>query len=160
MVHGILIATMLTLIGDNGSGGQVPAPPQAPSHPAQVSMKADDWTLEHSSSPSQITTDWLLRHTRPSLDTRLSHPSPDPQGGWSLSLDSLLEVEPSIPVIKLPHLGEVRTLPGLKFFSYLVTTASPILTQGHYVKMVGGISARGDIPSNVTRRDHLLGGAV
>jgi hypothetical protein len=59
-------------------------------------------------------------------------------------LDSFLEVEPSIPVIKLPHL-EVSTIPGLKFFSYLVTTASPGLTQGHYVKMVGGISARGDV---------------
>ena len=42
MVHGIIIATMLMLIGDNGSGDQVPAPPQPPSHPAQVSMKRDD----------------------------------------------------------------------------------------------------------------------
>jgi hypothetical protein len=38
MVHGIIIATMLTLVGDNGSGDQVAAPPQPPSHPAQVSM--------------------------------------------------------------------------------------------------------------------------
>jgi hypothetical protein len=42
MVHGIIIAAMLTLIGDNGSGDQVPAPPPPPSHPAQVSMKAAD----------------------------------------------------------------------------------------------------------------------
>lgn len=126
------------------SDDQVPAPAQPPSHPAQISMKATDWTLEHSPSPSQITTDWLLRHTRPSPDTRLSHPSPDPQRGWSLSLDSLLEAEPSRPVIRLPNL-EVNTIAGLKFFSYLVTTASPLLTQGHYVKLVGGISARGDV---------------
>jgi hypothetical protein len=144
MVHGIIIATMLTLIGDNGSGDQVPPPLQPPSHPAQVSMKAADWTLEHSSGVPQMMTDWIFRHTRPSLDTRLSHPSPAPQGGWSLSLDSLLEVEPSRPVIKLPNL-EVNTIAGLKFFSYLVTTASPILTQGHYVKLVGNISARGDV---------------
>jgi hypothetical protein len=37
---GIIIATTLTLIGDHGSGDQAPAPPQPPSHPAQVSMKA------------------------------------------------------------------------------------------------------------------------
>jgi hypothetical protein len=42
MVHGIIIAAMLTLIGDNGSGDQIPAPFQQPSHPAQVSMKAAD----------------------------------------------------------------------------------------------------------------------
>jgi hypothetical protein len=144
MVHGIIIATTLTLIGDNGSANQVPAPPESPSRPAQVSMEAADWTLEHSPSPSHMTVDWLLRHTRPSPETRLSHPSPDPQGGWSLSLDSLLEVEPSF-VIKLPNNLEVSTIPGLKFFSYLVTTASPILTQGHYVELVGGISARGDV---------------
>jgi hypothetical protein len=67
-----------------------------------------------------------------------------------LSLDSLLEVEPNIPLIKLPNL-EVRPFPGIKFFSYLVTTASPILTQGHYVKMVGGISARGDVEVDLSR---------
>jgi hypothetical protein len=85
----VLLHIPFGAFGDNGSGDQVPAPPQPPSHPAQVSMKAADWTLEHSPSPSQITTDWLLRHTRPSPDTRLSHPSPDPQGAgrcrWILS---------------------------------------------------------------------------
>jgi hypothetical protein len=34
MVHGIIIAAMLTLVGDNGSGGQVPVP--AP--PAQATV--------------------------------------------------------------------------------------------------------------------------
>ena len=48
MVHGIIIAAMLTLVGDNGSGDQVPASPQPPSHPAQVTMKAADWTLKQS----------------------------------------------------------------------------------------------------------------
>jgi hypothetical protein len=141
MVHGIIIATMLTLVGDNGSGDQVPAPPQPPSYPAQVSMKAADWTLKNSHSLAEIADDWDLKHGgettvpmdrwninhRPtSVGTRLSHPSPDPQGGWSLSLDSLF--------------------PRSKFsLSYLVTTASPILTQGQYVKMVGEISARGEV---------------
>jgi hypothetical protein len=157
MVHGIIIATMLTLIGDNGSGDQVPAPPQPPSHPAQASMKAADWTLEHSPSVGQMLADWFQRHTRPRLDTRLSHPSPDPQGGWSLSLDSLLEVEPSVPLIKLPNL-EVNTIPGLKFFSYLATTASSILTQGHYVKLVGNISAPGDVVVDLSHpRGHPAG---
>jgi hypothetical protein len=62
-----------------------------------------------------------------------------------LALDSLLEAEPG-RVTKLPNTNlEVSTIPGLKFFSYLATTASPILTQGHYVELAGGISARGDI---------------
>ena len=46
--YGIIIAAMLTLVGDNGGGDQVAAPPQPPSRPAQVSMKAADWTLKHS----------------------------------------------------------------------------------------------------------------
>jgi len=62
MVHGIIIATMLTLIGDNGGGNQVPAPPQPSSHPAQVSMKAADWTLKNSPSRQDIADDWDLRH--------------------------------------------------------------------------------------------------
>jgi hypothetical protein len=32
--------------------------------------------------------EWFLNQRPTSLGTRLSHPSPDPQGGWSLSLDS------------------------------------------------------------------------
>jgi hypothetical protein len=40
---GIIIAAMLTLVGDNGGGDQVPAPPQPPSRPAQISMNAADW---------------------------------------------------------------------------------------------------------------------
>jgi hypothetical protein len=141
MVHGIIIAAMLTLVGDNGSGDQVPAPPPPPSHPAQVSMKAADWTLKNSPAPAKIADDWDLKHggeaavpkdkwflnQRPtSAGTRLTHPSPDPQGGWSLSLDSLF--------------------PRNDFtFFYLITTASPVLTQGQYVKMVGEISARGEV---------------
>jgi hypothetical protein len=122
MVHGIIIATMLTLIGDNGSGDQVPAPPQPPSHPAQVSMNAADWAREDSRSLGGMMSEWLY-HKRYSLDPHLSHPSPDPQGGWSLSLDFL----------------------GQRAGAFLVTTASPILTQGQYVKVVGGISVRGDV---------------
>jgi len=120
MVHGIIIATMLTLIGDNGSGDQVPAP-SLPSHPAQISMRAADWAREDSHVMAVMISQWLLYHKRLSLDTHLSHPSPDPQGGWSLSLDFL----------------------GQRAGAFLVTTASPILSQ--YVKVVGGISVRGDV---------------
>lgn len=62
MVHGIIIATMLTLTGDNGSGDQAPAPPQPPSHPAQVSMKAADWTLKQSPTVERIWGDWNFKH--------------------------------------------------------------------------------------------------
>jgi hypothetical protein len=41
-----------------------------------------------------------------------------------------------------------------KSFSYLITTASPILSQGQYVKMVGEISAPGAIP--VEKPAHAL----
>jgi hypothetical protein len=172
MVLGLIIATMLTLVGDNGGADQVAAPPQPPSRPAQVSMQAADWTLKQSPPLVRIWSDWklehggevyqtvpwdrskpgasyrlinhlwtfvlldrwkvgdaswLLSHRPTSQGTHLSHPSPDPQGGWSLSLGSFF--------------------PGpSKSFSYLVTTASPILTQGQYVKMVGEISAPGAIP--------------
>jgi hypothetical protein len=148
MVHGIIIATMLTLVGDNGSGDEVSAPPQPPSRPAQISMKAADWTLKHSPPLYRVESDWdlkhggevyqavpmdrgkaraewLLNHRPTSLGTRLSHPSPDPQGGWSLSLDSLF--------------------PRSKVSAFIVTTASPILIQGQYVKMVGAISGGGDV---------------
>jgi hypothetical protein len=46
MVHGIIIATMLTLVGDSGSGDQVPPSPQPSSHPAQISMNAADWNFK------------------------------------------------------------------------------------------------------------------
>jgi hypothetical protein len=174
MVHGIILAAMLSLIADNGSADQIPPPPQPPSRPAQVSMDAADWTLKQSPDLARIWGDWglkhggevyqavpwdrskpglsywlinhawtyvlldgrkadahwLLNHRPTSLGTHLSHPSPDPQEGWSLSLGSLF--------------------PGpSKSFSYLVTTASPILTQGQYVKMVGVISASGAIPNKL-----------
>jgi hypothetical protein len=125
MVHGIIIATMLTLIGDNGSADHALAPPEPPSHPAQVSMQAADWAREDSHTPwvEATLSNWLYYHKHYSLDPHLSHPSPDPQGGWSLSLDFL----------------------GQRASAFLVTTASPVLTQGQYVKVVGGISVRGDV---------------
>ena len=52
--YGLIIAAILTLAGDNGSADQVPPPPQPPSHPAQVSMKADDWTLKQSPTCSGL----------------------------------------------------------------------------------------------------------
>jgi hypothetical protein len=102
-VHGILIAAMLTLVGDNGSGNQVPAPTQPPSNPAQISIKAADWDLRRDANGH----------------TLLSHPSPDRRGGWLFDF-----------FLKLPRLPRQSVY-------YLVTTASPVLTQGQYVRMVG-----------------------
>ena len=61
-IRGIIIAAMLTLVGDNGSGDEVSPPPQPPSHPAQVSMKADDWNLKQSPDLVRIWGDWKLKH--------------------------------------------------------------------------------------------------
>jgi hypothetical protein len=80
--------------GNQVGSNQVPSPTQPPpSHPAQVSMKAADWSFQDST------------------EHRLQHP--------------------------LQHSFGWRQFVRRGSRDFLITTASPVLIQGRYVKMIG-----------------------
>jgi hypothetical protein len=90
---------------------QVPSATQPPpSHPAQVSMKWNDWKFKFSANVD------------PSLPSRASPVIAPARHGWSFYF----------------HLPETTRRPQFVYFE--ITTASPILTQGWYVKMGGRVS--------------------
>jgi hypothetical protein len=119
---------------NQASGNQVPVPTQPlPSHPAQVSMNAIAWNLQISEVarlPAPIPAQRvgepppsvLPPRPAPAWQTTRWLLFPTPQGGWSFDY-------PSPTSTHRPQ------------FSYFEsTTASPLLSQGWYVKMSGRAS--------------------
>jgi hypothetical protein len=93
-------------------------PSQPPSHPAQVSMNPDDWTFKVSDNAYLALPahgGWSFAFP-PDFNAHLSPPA---HGGWSVNFPS-----------ESTHCAQ-----ELVYFES--TTASPILTQGQYVKMTG-----------------------
>jgi hypothetical protein len=125
MVQEILIAAMFTLAFDGTTSPsppgpaphmppteQVPAPTQSPSRPAQISMKAADWNLQHSSNVVAFPSPHFSRPPP-------GYPSQLPKApGWQFNLPTSKELS----------------------FRFLATTASPPLIQGWYLKMAGSFS--------------------
>jgi hypothetical protein len=89
--------------------------------PAQVSMNAADWNLSQSDNYGQSTTRLHVQHSA-NVNTQPAAALPTQDWGWKFSF--------FVPA---------RTVSRAKTFYYLATTASPVLTQGHYIKMMGRI---------------------